>query len=123
MGDRALGGALPCDAATCRDSSSHMHVACVWLKAEHEETVVQAPASACIAAEPHPPPEQSHIRVQETVDMLQSQLLDVLDEEKLGQIMRDLQVAQTIVVQQICRATRLNRGDVFQAGHPHALIH
>ena len=107
----ALGGALPCDAATCRDASSHMRV---WLEAEHEETVVQAPDSACTAAEPHPPPTPPHIRVQETVGTLQSQLLDVFDAENLVRIMHQLQIAQSIVVQQICNANRQNRGDVFQ---------
>ena len=109
--DSALGGALPGDAATCRDASSHMRV---WLEAEHEETVVQAPDSACTAAEPHPPPTPPHIRVQETVGTLQSQLLDVFDAENLVRIMHQLQTAQSIVVQQICNANRQNRGDVFQ---------
>ena len=84
------------------------------LEAEHEETVVQAPDSACTAAEPHPPPTPPHIRVQETVGTLQSQLLDVFDEENLVRIMHQLQTAQSIVVQQICNANRQNRGDVFQ---------
>ena len=82
--------------------------------AEHEETVVQAPDSACTAAEPHPPPTPPHIRVQETVGTLQSQLLDVFDAENLVRIMHQLQIAQSIVVQQICNANRQNRGDVFQ---------
>ena len=81
---------------------------------EHEETVVQAPDSACTAAEPHPPPTPPHIRVQETVGTLQSQLLDVFDAENLVRIMHQLQIAQSIVVQQICNANRQNRGDVFQ---------
>ena len=47
----ALGGGLLRDAATCRGSSSHIHAACVGLKAEDEETGAQAPASACTAAQ------------------------------------------------------------------------
>ena len=100
----ALGGALPCDAATCRDSGSYIHA--VWRKAEDEQTVVQAPASACTATEPHPPPCPSYIRVQETVSILVSQVIDVSDAENLKLIMQQLQMAQNIVVQKICNTNR-----------------
>ena len=64
----ALGGALLGDAATCRGSSSHMHAACVWLKAEHDETGVQAPASASTATERHSlPPDPQHTTPMEMV--------------------------------------------------------
>ena len=53
----ALGGGLLRDAATCRGCSSHIRGACVGLnKAQDEETGAQAPASACTAAQPDPPP-------------------------------------------------------------------
>ena len=64
----ALGGALPCDAATCRDSSSYIDAVRVWRKAEDEQTVVQAPASACTAAQPHPPPGLPPTLLPETVE-------------------------------------------------------
>ena len=98
----ALGGALLGDAATCRGSSSHMHAAYVSLKAEHDETGVQAPASACTAAEPHPPPNPQHTTPMEMVVTLNSTLLttNTLDEENLLQLMSQLQMAQNIVVQQ-----------------------
>ena len=64
----ALGGALLGDAATCRGSSSHIHAACVGLKAEDEETGAQAPASACTAAQPHPPPGLPPTLLPETVE-------------------------------------------------------
>ena len=64
----ALGGGLLRDAATCRGSSSHIHVACVGLKAEDEETGTQAPASACTAAQPHPPPGPPPTILLETVE-------------------------------------------------------
>ena len=48
----ALGGGLLRDAATCRGSSSHIHAACVGLKAEDEETGAQSPASASCTADP-----------------------------------------------------------------------
>ena len=102
----ALGGALPCDAATCRDSSSYIDAVRVWRKAEDEQTVVQAPASACTAAEPHPPHCPPHMRVQETVSILLSQVLDVSDAENLKLIMQQLQMAQNIVVQKFCNAGR-----------------
>ena len=64
----ALGGGLLRDAATCRGSSSHIHTACVGLKAEDEETGAQAPASACTAAQPHPPPGLPPTLLPETVE-------------------------------------------------------
>ena len=64
----ALGGGLLRDAATCRGSSSHIHAACVGLKAEDEETGAQAPASACTAAQPHAPPGPPPTILPETVE-------------------------------------------------------
>ena len=64
----ALGGGLLRNAATCRGSSSHIHTACVGLKAEDEETGAQAPASACTAAQPHPPPGLPPTLLPETVE-------------------------------------------------------
>ena len=64
----ALGGGLLRNAATCRGSSSHIHTACVGLKAEDEETGAQAPASACTAAQPHPPPGPPPTILPETVE-------------------------------------------------------
>ena len=63
----ALGGGLLRNAATCRGSSSLIHAACVGCKAEAEETGAQAPASACTAAQPHPPPEPPPTILPETV--------------------------------------------------------
>ena len=64
----ALGGGLLRNATTCRGSSSHIHTACVGLKAEDEETGAQAPASACTAAQPHPPPGLPPTLLPETVE-------------------------------------------------------
>ena len=64
----ALGGGLLRNAATCRGSSSHIHTACVGLKAEDEETGAQAPASACTAAQPHRPPGPPPTILPETVE-------------------------------------------------------
>ena len=47
---------------------SHIHTACVGLKAEDEETGAQAPASACTAAQPHPPPGLPPTLLPETVE-------------------------------------------------------
>lgn len=96
----ALGGALLCDAATRGDSSSHMHAAC-WLNAEDDKT----------AAEPHPPPEPRHTTPMEMAITLRSNLLttSTLDEENLVQLMSELQMSQTIVVQQIQNAISQRR--------------
>ena len=111
----ALGGALLGDAATCRGSSSHMHAAYV---SEHDETGVQAPASACTAAEPDPPPDPQHTTPMEMMVTLNSTLLttDTLDEDNLLQLMSQLQMAQNIVVQrfQVSKAQRQS-GHVFAA--------
>ena len=64
----ALGGGLLRNAATCRGSSSHIHMACVGLKAEDEETGAQAPASACSPAQPHPPTGPPPTTLPETVE-------------------------------------------------------
>ena len=63
-----------------------LHAACVWQPVEHEESV---PA-------------------QKTMGTLHSQLHDVTDKKKLEQLFEGLQVAQTIVMTQLCRATRHN---------------
>ena len=111
----ALGGALLGDAATCRGSSSHMHAAYV---SEHDETGVQAPASACTAAEPDPPPDPQHTTPMEMMVTLNSTLLttNTLDEDNLLQLMLQLQIAQNIVVQrfQVSKAQRQS-GHVFAA--------
>ena len=63
----ALGGGLLRNAATCRGSSSHIHTACVGLKADDEETGAQAPASACSPVQPHPPTGPPPTTLPETV--------------------------------------------------------
>ena len=66
----ALGGGLLRNAATCRGSSSHIHMACVGLKAEDEETGAQAPASACMHRRPTAPATRAtaHPTAAETVE-------------------------------------------------------
>ena len=97
------------DAATCTDSSSHMHAACACLKAEHEETGMQAPALAFTAVRPNPPPAPPHATPMEMMVTLKAQLLDtnnIYDKEGLVQLMSELQIAQTIVVQRIVTKDR-----------------
>ena len=66
----ALGGGLLRNAATCRGSSSHIHMACVGLKAEDEETGAQAPVSACMHRRPTAPATRAtaHHTAAETVE-------------------------------------------------------
>ena len=97
------------DAATCTDSSSHMHAACACLKAEHEETGMQAPALAFTAVRPNPPPAPPHATPMEMMVTLKAQLLDtnnIYDNDGLVQLMSELQIAQTIVVQRIVTKDR-----------------
>ena len=115
--DSALGGALPGDAATCRDASSHMRA---WLQPEHVETVDQALVSACTDAEPPPPPTPPYTTHQKAAD-LQSEILNIDDEVSLLQIIQTMQVATTIAVQQLCQIHRQHRGAVFrEAARPFA---
>ena len=115
--DSALGGALPGDAATCRDASSRMRA---WLQPEHVETVDQALVSACTDAEPPPPPTPPYTTHQKAAD-LQSEILDIDDEASLVQIIQTMQVATTIAVQQLCQIHRQHRGAVFrEAARPFA---
>lgn len=87
-----LGGALLGDAATCRDSSSHMHAASVSLKAEHDEIAVQAPAFARTAADTTPVEDATTLRLK----VLNT---NTFDEENLLQLMSELQMVQNLVVQ------------------------
>ena len=79
-------------AATCRDSSSHMHAASVSLKAEHDEIAVQAPAFARTAANTTPVEDATTLRLK----VLNT---NTFDEENLLQLMSELQMVQNLVVQ------------------------
>ena len=68
----ALGGGLLRNAATCRGSSSHIHMACVGLKAEDEETGARRrlPPPSCMHRRPTAPATRAtaHPTAAETVE-------------------------------------------------------